>query len=114
MFLKHRYLQNWHYDGDLGPSKLASRPFGWFAVLIGGNSNMTYDMAMVAHELGYKTMLQVHHLDTVSMSSSVNQSRFLYADSCKVRRCYEVPFCLTQPTLGYVRNAITTPMEPAL
>jgi hypothetical protein len=86
------HLQNWRYDdaGDLGPAKLASRPFGWFDVVIGANSTLTYDMAMVAHELGYDTMLEVH-LDTISISSSVNQSRFLHADSCRVRRTINRP-----------------------
>lgn len=78
-------VKNWRYDaaGDLGPNKLGSRPFGWFDVVIGANSTIAYEMAMVAHEQGYENMLQLH-FDTISMSSSVNQSRFLTADSCKV------------------------------
>lgn len=79
--------QNWRYDaaGDLGPTKLGSRPFGWLDVVVGENSTVAYEMAMVAHERGYESMLQLH-LDSISMSSSVNQSRFLLADSCRVSK----------------------------
>lgn len=84
-------LQNWRYDatGDLGPAKVSSRPFGWLDVLIGANSRIAYDVPMVASDKGYESLLQLH-FDSIKMFSSVNQSHFLAADSCKV---FEVFLC---------------------
>lgn len=72
---------------------------------------------MVAHEQGYDNILQLH-IDQLSILSSVNQSRFLAAESCRVSycilrllNCVSCPHLLFPLHLGFVRDAVPTAME---
>jgi hypothetical protein len=47
-------------------------------------STISYHMPMVPGADGYDPVLEVH-LDSVSLSSSLNDMRFVEAESCRVR-----------------------------
>ncbi|KAF8325178.1 uncharacterized protein EI90DRAFT_3157032 [Cantharellus anzutake] len=112
--------KNWRYDvlGDLGPSKRSSRPFGWLDVKIGADSTVNYVMSMVASESGYDNFLQIH-ADKLTVISSVNQSRFLFAESCRIlcempaplqwdgRREWVFDVSLSKSTIYLLRDHIT-------
>ncbi|KAG8901896.1 hypothetical protein FRB99_005016 [Tulasnella sp. 403] len=79
--------KDWKYDG-IAPladtrKKKDKRPFGWLDVSIGPSSTLTYNMAMVADEAGYRNTLEVH-LREPSVSSSVNGTLFWRNQACRV------------------------------
>ncbi|KAL4251310.1 hypothetical protein ABKN59_005668 [Abortiporus biennis] len=76
--------KNWQWDGKvIVPDRPRTREAASIHVKAGDSSTISYLMPMVASPLGYEPSLEVH-LDTVSVTSSLNDIKLLTADSCRV------------------------------
>ena len=53
------------------------------SVAVGDRSSINYVMPMVVGPFGYESTLEVH-LDTLAISSSLNDIRLVSAESCRV------------------------------
>lgn len=79
------FLQNWQWDGEVHiPNRPRKREAASIHVRAGDNSTISYMMPMVASARGYEPTLNIH-LDTVTVTSSLNDIRLLRAESCVVR-----------------------------
>ena len=67
-----------------------TRTYGWLDVVVGSNSSITYTQSQFATKRGYDAIL-VLHLDTLSISSSVNYLPFLDAKTCKLSMTMPTP-----------------------
>ena len=65
------------------PNRPRKREAASIHVKAGDNSTISYMMPMVATNRGYEPSLNVH-LDTVTVTSSLNDIRLITADSCVV------------------------------
>ena len=65
------------------PNRPKTREGASIHVRAGDTSTITYLMPMIANSRGYEPTLEVH-LDTVSVTTSLNDIRLLQADSCRV------------------------------
>lgn len=78
------YGQNWQWDGvvdDLqGPR---DREPAWLRLTAGDRSSISYVMPMVAGPKGYEPIFEVH-LDTIAVTSGLNDIRLVSAESCRV------------------------------
>ena len=85
-------LQNWQWD-DRAPArdKRKKREAAFIHLRAGDSSTISYIVPMIASAKGYLSMLEVH-LDTVTVTSSLNDIRLLTAETCRVR----LAFYLTQ------------------
>lgn len=84
-YLPDQSPQNWQWDGEVHiPNRPRKREAASFHVRAGDNSTISYMLPMVATHRGYEPNVNVH-LDTVSITSSLNDIRLLRADSCVVR-----------------------------
>lgn len=61
----------------------------------GDSSTISYIVPMVASSKGYLSMLEVH-LDTVTVTSSLNDIRLLTAESCRVSLLEETRIYATE------------------
>lgn len=81
-------IQNWQWDGKVEvPNRPKIREAASIHVKAGDTSTITYLMPMAANSRGYEPTLEVH-LDTVSVTTSLNDIRLLQAGSCRVRCLY--------------------------
>ncbi|KAI1795480.1 hypothetical protein LXA43DRAFT_1178514 [Ganoderma leucocontextum] len=83
--------KNWQWDGKVD---VADRPRKREAASIhlraGDSSTISYIVPMIASSKGYLSMLEVH-LDTVTVTSSLNDIRLLTAESCRIRSHLPAP-----------------------
>ncbi|KAH8828053.1 hypothetical protein DL96DRAFT_1601498 [Flagelloscypha sp. PMI_526] len=110
--------KNWQWDGL---SHSLDRPRKREAALLylkaGDRSSIRYVLPMVVQEFGYESSLEVH-LDTIVVTSSLNDIRLVTAESCRVRcalptpivwnahREWTVSVSLRQPLLFLLRDHI--------
>jgi hypothetical protein len=83
--LRTKKKQNWQWDGL---SEVMHRPRkrepAYLHLTAGDRSSVSYLMPMVAGRDGYEPILEVH-LDTITVTSSLNDIRLVSAESCRVR-----------------------------
>ncbi|CAL1706934.1 unnamed protein product [Somion occarium] len=85
--------KNWMWDGKVEvPNRPRIREAASIHVKTGDTSTISYLMPMVANAKGYEPTLEVH-LDTVSVTTSLNDIRLLQAESCRVRGELPSPLC---------------------
>ena len=75
--------QNWQWDGQVDVSRPKKREPALLRVTAGDSSTISYMMPMIAGPTGYESLLEVH-LDSVAVTSSLNDIRLLTAESCRV------------------------------
>lgn len=81
------------WDGKVEvPNRPRIREAASIHVKTGDTSTISYLMPMVANAKGYEPTLEVH-LDTVSVTTSLNDIRLLQAESCRVRGELPSPLC---------------------
>ncbi|KAI0958666.1 hypothetical protein AcV7_004416 [Taiwanofungus camphoratus] len=77
--------KNWQWDGAVEvPNRPRKREPASIHVRAGDSSTISYIMPMIAGPVGYEPILEVH-LDTVTVTSSLNDIRLVTAESCRVR-----------------------------
>ncbi|KAI0663325.1 hypothetical protein C8Q70DRAFT_1102776 [Cubamyces menziesii] len=110
--------KNWQWDGK---AEVKDRPRKREAASIhvraGDSSTISYIVPMVASSKGYISVLEVH-LDTVTVTSSLNDIRLLTAETCRIRSHLPAPLkwngtrqwtfaiSLRQPCLYLLRDHI--------
>ncbi|CDO69204.1 hypothetical protein BN946_scf185042.g106 [Trametes cinnabarina] len=110
--------KNWQWDGK---AEVKDRPRKREAASIhvraGDSSTVSYIVPMVATSKGYLSVLEVH-LDTVTVTSSLNDIRLLTAETCRIRSHLPAPLkwnglrqwtfaiSLRQPCLYLLRDHI--------
>ncbi|KAF8577934.1 hypothetical protein K439DRAFT_1363574, partial [Ramaria rubella] len=76
--------KDWQFDETKFPgSSRKRREGGWLEIHAGGNSTINYVMPWVATKDGFDAMMELH-LDEVTVLSSVNDIRFLIAESARI------------------------------
>jgi hypothetical protein len=75
--------QNWQWDGYVNASRPRTREAASLSIKVGEDSTIRYLMPMVADAQGYHPRLKVH-LNSMTVSSSLNDTRLLNAKSCEV------------------------------
>lgn len=76
----------------------------------GENSTISYIVPMIASLRGYEPLTEVH-LDTVTVTSSLNDIRLLSAESCRVSVAICSKFPATEFLVGALRIALSPEME---
>ncbi|KAL0956539.1 hypothetical protein HGRIS_002680 [Hohenbuehelia grisea] len=77
--------KDWQWDGlTKDPFRPKKREPAWIHVSVGDRSSINYMAPMVAGPEGYDPLLEVH-LDTVEITSSLNDIRLVSAETCRVR-----------------------------
>ncbi|KAH9839543.1 uncharacterized protein C8Q71DRAFT_517238 [Rhodofomes roseus] len=77
--------KDWQWDGKVDvPDRPRRREAAFIHVKAGDSSTISYIMPMVASATGFHPLLEVH-LDTLTVTSSLNDMRLLIAQSCRVR-----------------------------
>ncbi|KAF7361830.1 hypothetical protein MVEN_00527500 [Mycena venus] len=110
--------KNWQWDGK---SNIQRRPRkrepASIHVTVGDRSSINYIVPMVASASGYDSVVEVH-LDTVEVTSSLNDIRLVSAESCRIRgelpsplqwnarRTWKIGISLRQPVLYILRDHI--------
>ncbi|KAF9033263.1 hypothetical protein BDZ89DRAFT_1063002 [Hymenopellis radicata] len=86
-------------------------------LVAGDQSSVCYTMPMIAGPKGYEPTLEVH-LDTVAVTSSLNDIRLISAESCRVRcdlpsplkwnasRTWDIAVSIRQPILYLLRDHV--------
>ncbi|KAI9437708.1 hypothetical protein H4582DRAFT_1957102, partial [Lactarius indigo] len=75
--------KNWQWDGYVNVPRPRTREAASLSIRAGDDSTISYVMPMVADAQGYHPLLEVH-LDSVTVSSSLNDVRVLTTESCRV------------------------------
>ncbi|KAJ7770170.1 hypothetical protein DFH07DRAFT_1004242, partial [Mycena maculata] len=110
--------KNWQWDGQ---SNFQRRPRkrepASIHVTVGDRSSINYIMPMVAGASGYESVVEVH-LDTIAITSSLNDIRLVSAESCRIRgelpsplqwdarRTWKIGISLRLPVLYILRDHI--------
>ncbi|PCH43678.1 hypothetical protein WOLCODRAFT_122406 [Wolfiporia cocos MD-104 SS10] len=77
--------KDWQWDGKVDlPNRPHRREAASIHIKAGDSSTISYIMPMVASSTGYHPLLEIH-LDSVSITSSLNDIRILSAESCRLR-----------------------------
>ncbi|KAI8993910.1 hypothetical protein BD414DRAFT_436222, partial [Trametes punicea] len=110
--------KNWQWDGKVEvKDRPRKREAASIHVRAGDSSTISYIVPMVASSLGYLSVLEVH-LDTITVTSSLNDTRLLTAETCRVRSHLPAPLkwnglrqwtfaiSLRQPCLYLLRDHI--------
>ncbi|KAI0645908.1 hypothetical protein C8Q79DRAFT_910949 [Trametes meyenii] len=83
--------KNWQWDGKVDvKDRPRKREAASIHVRAGDNSTISYIVPMVATAKGYISALEVH-LDTVTVTSSLNDIRLLTAETCRIRSSLPAP-----------------------
>ncbi|TBU47302.1 hypothetical protein BD309DRAFT_511415 [Dichomitus squalens] len=82
--------KNWQWDKADVKNKLRKREAASIHLRAGDSSTISYIVPMIASSKGYLSMLEVH-LDTVTVTSSLNDIRLLTAESCRIRSHLPTP-----------------------
>ncbi|KAJ6625576.1 hypothetical protein B0H10DRAFT_1782666 [Mycena sp. CBHHK59/15] len=110
--------KNWQWDGQSNVQRRPrKREAASIHVTVGDRSSINYIVPMVAGPAGYEAVLEVH-LDTVAITSSLNDIRLVSAESCRIRgelpsplqwdalRTWKIGLSLRQPVLYILRDHI--------
>ncbi|KAJ4483345.1 hypothetical protein J3R30DRAFT_3834330, partial [Lentinula aciculospora] len=110
--------KNWQWDGlSEGIKRPRKREPAYLHFTAGDRSSISYLMPVVATRKGYEPILEVH-LDSVAVTSSLNDIRLLSAESCRVhcelpsplkwnaQRTWNVAVTLRRPILFLIRDHI--------
>jgi hypothetical protein len=77
-------LQDWQWDGKAEiPHRQRVREPATIHLSVGDRSSINYTMPMVMGPSGYQPILDIH-LDTLVVTSSLNDIRLVTAESCRV------------------------------
>ncbi|CAK5265757.1 unnamed protein product [Mycena citricolor] len=77
--------KNWQWDGKADmPRRPKRRDPASILLTVGDRSSINYIVPMVATTAGYESTLEVH-LDTIVVTSSLNDIQMVAAESCRVR-----------------------------
>ncbi|OCH88869.1 hypothetical protein OBBRIDRAFT_779350 [Obba rivulosa] len=77
--------KNWQWDGKVQvPHRPRKREPATIHVRAGDSSTISYILPMVAGPTGYESSLELH-LDTVTVTSSLNDIRLITAETCRLR-----------------------------
>lgn len=77
-------LKDWQWDGLAEiPHRPRKREPAFFSVIVGDRSSISYILPMVIGPSGYESVLEVH-LDTMTITSSLNDIRLISAESSRV------------------------------
>ena len=94
------------------------RYYAWMEVKVGANSSVIYSQAQYATKSGYDSMV-VLHLDSIRISSSVNDTPFITARACKLsvtmptplewnaQRNWGLDVTLENPKIALLRDHVT-------
>ncbi|KAJ7647262.1 hypothetical protein FB45DRAFT_987066 [Roridomyces roridus] len=110
--------KNWQWDGKADfPRPGKQREPASIHLTVGDRSSINYMMPMVASPSGYEAVVEVH-LDTVAVTSSLNDIGLVSAESCRIRgelpsplrwdarRTWNIGIFLRQPVLYLLRDHI--------
>ncbi|KAJ6593973.1 hypothetical protein B0H19DRAFT_1365929 [Mycena capillaripes] len=110
--------KNWQWDGQTNVQRRPKkREPASIHVTVGDRSSINYIMPMVADTSGYESVVEVH-LDTVEITSSLNDIRLVSAESCRIRgelpsplqwnarRTWKIGISLRLPVLYILRDHI--------
>ncbi|KAJ6499231.1 hypothetical protein C8R45DRAFT_108777 [Mycena sanguinolenta] len=110
--------KNWQWDGKTDVQRRPKkREPASIHLTVGDRSSINYIVPMVASAAGYESVLEVH-LDTVEVTSSLNDIRLVSAESCRIRgelpsplqwnarRTWKFSISLRQPVLYLLRDHI--------
>ena len=77
-------FKDWQWDGLVEiPHRPRKREPAFFSLTIGDRSSISYLLPMVVGPSGYESVLEVH-LDTMTITSSLNDIRLISAESSRV------------------------------
>ncbi|KAI6157760.1 hypothetical protein BKA82DRAFT_130576 [Pisolithus tinctorius] len=109
--------KDWQWDGQAQGPKHNKREPAFLHLTAGDSSSISYTIPMVIGPEGYESRLEVH-LDTVQLNSSLNESRIIFAESCRVHAALPAPIqwnaerkwsftvLLRQPVISPLRDHI--------
>ncbi|KIK67374.1 hypothetical protein GYMLUDRAFT_156567 [Collybiopsis luxurians FD-317 M1] len=110
--------KNWQWDGlTENVERPRKREPALLHLTAGDRSSINYLMPMVASARGYEPILEVH-LDTIAVTSSLNDIRLVSAESCRVhcelpsllkwngQRAWNIGVTLRRPILYLIRDHI--------
>ncbi|KAJ6586994.1 hypothetical protein DFH09DRAFT_241649 [Mycena vulgaris] len=110
--------KNWQWDGQTSVQRRPrKREPASIHVTVGDRSSINYIMPMVAGASGYESVVEAH-LDTVAITSSLNDIRLVSAESCRIRgelpsplqwnaqRTWKIGISLRLPVLYILRDHI--------
>ncbi|KAK0226200.1 hypothetical protein IW262DRAFT_1457427 [Armillaria fumosa] len=111
--------KNWQWDGLTEvPSRPKKREPAVIHFTAGDSSTVSYMMPMIASSRGYELTLEVH-IDTLVVTSSLNDIELVTSESCRVRcelpsplkwndsRNWDIAVSLRRPILYLLRDHIT-------
>lgn len=110
-------IKDWQWDGLSRGPRPRRREAASLSIKAGDDSTISYLMPLVAGAEGFRPLLEVH-LDSVTVSSSLNDIRLLRAESCRIQgdmhsplqwnasRVWRFGVSLRQPTLFLLRDHI--------
>ena len=78
-----QFLKNWQWDGQVDVPRPEKREHALIHVNVGDSSTISYIIPMVTGPKGYESLLEVH-IDTISVTSSLNDIKLLTSESCRV------------------------------
>ncbi|KAG2036116.1 hypothetical protein BDR03DRAFT_898980 [Suillus americanus] len=82
--------KNWQWDGVSDYPRPRKRDHAALHCTAGDSSSISYLLPMVTGPDGYEPRLEVH-LDTVSVTSSLNDIKLIAAESCRVHASFPSP-----------------------
>ncbi|KAG1839020.1 hypothetical protein DFJ58DRAFT_813100 [Suillus subalutaceus] len=82
--------KNWQWDGVSDYPRPRKRDHAALHCTAGDSSSISYLLPMVTGPDGYEPRLEVH-LDTVSVTSSLNDIKLIEAESCRVHASFPSP-----------------------
>ncbi|KAJ7218000.1 hypothetical protein GGX14DRAFT_550111 [Mycena pura] len=110
--------KNWQWDGQTTVKRRPrKRESASVHMTVGDRSSINYIIPMVASASGYESVLEVH-LDTVAVTSNLNDVQLLSAESCRIRgelpsplqwnalRTWKIKISLRLPVLYLLRDHI--------
>lgn len=99
-------MQNWQWDGMSDVPRPKKREPASIHIAAGDSSSISYIMPMVIGPKGYEPLLEVH-LDSIVVTSSLNDIRLLTAETCRVSALtlLQHAFLIS----GHYRSAQTSP-----
>lgn len=81
--LQLHLLWNWQWDGNVDVKRPKRREFASLHLTVGDGSTISYVMPTIACPMGYDPLLEVH-LDSLAVSTSLNDMRLVSAQTCRV------------------------------
>ena len=104
--------QNWQWDGYVNVPRPRTREAASLSIRAGDDSTITYVVPMVADAQGHQPLLEVH-LDSVTVSSSLNDIRVLTTESCRVSGCkrWKAGVSVVRADIALVLGPVAIPTE---